>query len=174
MRKREQGFTAIEMMMVVATIGVVAALAFVSFQDVIKQKRLVSAAEGLYNEIKIAHSEAISNRSTFHVSFIPGANWCYGVDDNAACNCSVANSCQVDGVEYVVRSTEFPESSQAIAGLSNTGGISHIEIDGIRGVVTATGAITFTLNGQNMTVNVSKMGNPEICSSSNINGYGGC
>jgi len=57
--KRENGFSMIELMFVIALIGVVAAMVIPSFSQVIKRNRLTSQANDLIASINLARSEAI-------------------------------------------------------------------------------------------------------------------
>lgn len=58
-QRGQQGFTAIELMVVVAILGVLMALAAPSFTPIIEKWRVSSAAEELQNTLYYARSEAI-------------------------------------------------------------------------------------------------------------------
>ena len=57
--KRHIGFTLIEVMTVVAIIGILSAVATPSFIKYIKQDRIISTANELMSTFKMARSEAI-------------------------------------------------------------------------------------------------------------------
>lgn len=162
-----------EAMVAVAILGIVAGLGIPSFQAYLENSRLRSASEHLYSDIKLIHSEAIKNQTDMYVSFQTGANWCYGIDDAGSCNCAAANDCTVDGNEVVISGTDFKDVTMGAAGLNSSGGITYFTIDGTRGTVDIVGSVTFTNNGKSMSVNVNKMGNPDVCSA-DINGYSSC
>lgn len=170
---KKQGFTALEALIAVAILGILSAVTIPHLKQFIENSRLKSASEHLYSDIKLAHSEAIKNQSDMYISFQTGASWCYGMSDTGACDCSTANDCTVSGNETVVSSDQFTSVSLAIGGLNASGGISYFTLDSTRGTVDITGTATFSTSGKSITVNVNKMGNPNICSP-DINGYSAC
>ena len=72
-----RGFTAIELMVVVAIVAVLAALAAPSFTPLIERWRVRSAVEGLQSSIYFARSEAIKRGGNVVLEKLPnGTNGC--------------------------------------------------------------------------------------------------
>lgn len=77
-RKHEsRGFTIIEVLVVVAVVGVLVAVAVPSFGTFMQSTRLRSASSGLYEALTIARSEAIKRGVSVTVSPVGGA-WAAG------------------------------------------------------------------------------------------------
>jgi len=64
---RQRGFTLIELMIVVAMIGVIAAIVFPRLDPFLPQRRLKSAARLLSGTISLAYGEAIAKNSTYRL-----------------------------------------------------------------------------------------------------------
>ena len=73
----QKGVSAIELMVTVAIIGIIAAIAIPSYQDYIARERLVGAAQAIYSQAILARRQAVSNNGTryFFVSNDSG-DWC--------------------------------------------------------------------------------------------------
>ena len=172
MKKTNRGFTMLEIMVALVIMGIIAAFAFPSFRNMIENKQLKSVTESLYNDLKLAHSEAIKKQTAIFVSFQPGANWCYGIDDTAACNCNVVNDCEFEGAEKVIRGTDYKNTVLAVNGWG--AGIPFIFFEGTRGMSNrSAGAATFTTNTKTTNIASNRIGRIEICSDSLID-YKGC
>ena len=74
---RARGFTIIEMLMVVAILGIFAGLAAPSMADLLASTAVKGAATDLYSSLIIAHSEAIKRRTNATVAPV-GADWTTG------------------------------------------------------------------------------------------------
>jgi len=107
--KQSLGFTLLELMIVVALIGIVASIAVPSFQDTLERNQLKEAAESLKSDLMFARTEAIKRSSNINVSInINGGSWCYGLDTdndidntnaNADCDCTTVSSCAIKTVD---------------------------------------------------------------------------
>lgn len=72
-----QGFTAIELMVVISIVAILAALAAPSFTPLIERWRVRSAAEGLQSSVYFARSEAIKRGGKVVLQKLPdGTNGC--------------------------------------------------------------------------------------------------
>ena len=71
---RARGFTIIEMLMVVAILGIFAGLAAPSMADLLASTAVKGAATDLYSSLIVARSEAIKRRTNATVAPV-GADW---------------------------------------------------------------------------------------------------
>ena len=69
MRRRMTAFTLVELMIVVALVGVILALAAPSFRDMILMQRLRGVNAQIVTDMQYARSEAISRGTYVHVKF---------------------------------------------------------------------------------------------------------
>ena len=102
-----QGFTLLELLMVITIVGVLASIAVPSFSDTIERNRLKEAAESLKSDLMFAKTEAIKRSQNIGVTLVKsGADWCYGInDDNTACACGTVATANcaiksVDGTQF--------------------------------------------------------------------------
>jgi Tfp pilus assembly protein FimT len=103
-------------MVVVAIIGILAALAVPSFNEQMQQQRVEGAAEGLVAALQNAKAEAITRNAFVGIAFSPAttntdlSTWCYGMTPPATtaaaatCDCTTANSCLTGSV---VQSSDY-------------------------------------------------------------------
>lgn len=75
-KARQHGFTAIELMVVVAIVAILAALAAPSFTPLIERWRVRDAAENLTSTIYFARSEAIKRGGSIIIEKSPNAGSC--------------------------------------------------------------------------------------------------
>ena len=88
LRKRlHAGFTAVELMVVVAIMAILAALAAPSFQGMIERWRVRQAVEGFQSTLYYARSEAIKRGGNVEVRKLPNANGCTSASGNNSWGC---------------------------------------------------------------------------------------
>jgi prepilin-type N-terminal cleavage/methylation domain-containing protein len=148
-----RGMSLIEVLVVVAVIGILGAIALPSFDSARDKYRLKAAAEALYGDLQFARANAIKSSATVNLSMTTS---CWGMNTSVACSCSTANSCLLKQTKL----TEFP-------GVSMSSSATASAIDGVRGLVTG-GAFTVTFTsalGKNAQVSLSVLGRAVLCSS---------
>jgi Tfp pilus assembly protein FimT len=171
--KKIQAFSLIELILVIIILAGIILFVVPNLDFLNRAKTLTAASESLYNALKITKSESTKLRSNLTVSFNTGNNWCFGVSDSGgSCDCSVANSCQIGGVEKVVNSQMYTGITLTVNNLSGSNP-RFVEFEGIRGTVTNTGSITFANTGYSTTTSLNKLGLISICSDT-VRSYTAC
>lgn len=167
------GLTLVEALVALAILAILAAVAVPSIQHFRHSLRLKGAADVLVAELRLAQSESFKRQVGMSVSFRTNSGaWCYGYSIDAACDCTLANACLVDGVEQVRRHDQFP-GIQLVPGVSG----NRFSFQPRRGTVTA-GNVTLTgENGRQLRVVLSGMGRIRTCTpagASSFSGYPTC
>jgi type IV fimbrial biogenesis protein FimT len=171
-RQKHVGVTLVETMVVVAIIGVLAALAAPSFSDLIKKQRVEGAAEGLVAALQNTKMEAIKRDVATGIVFTPDTTgsdldtWCYGMVPAGAstCDCTSASSCESGSV---VASSDFKDITV------NFNSSASRNFSPLRGTGTS-GTVIFSA-GDNITLGVTTttLGRIRICKpdDSTLNSY---
>jgi len=167
----ERGVTLIETMIVLAIIGVLAALAAPSFQRQMEAQRVEGAAEALVAALQDAKSKAVMTSQDVYLVITGGAiclapncsvqanatnNWCFGIAPPgvAACDCTAANSCETG---TVVNSTDY----SGVGITFNTA--TSRRFRPIRGTATSGTIRFFAGNNQSLGVTTTTIGRIRIC-----------
>jgi len=162
----QRGFTILEALIAVAIMGIILGLSVPSMVEFMQRKRIEAVVEEFYTKVKYAQSESIKRQIPIFVSIKGGANWCYGLDDVAACDCLVADSCEYNSVEYVVRASDSKIDSLTPTVFPVSGTVSYIQFDGIRGGAVSSGNITIVNGPYSVTTTLNTAAKIDNCSNS--------
>jgi len=149
-----KGFTFVELMITLAIGSILLFILVPSLTSLVQARQLDSVSEHFYTELRQARAESLRRKVDVYVAFQTGTQWCYGFSDTGTCDCSTANSCQVNGVERTV-------SSQNHTGISfsQSGFIQNFtHFDSFRGTADDPGSFTFQRNGKSHTIDLNAMG----------------
>jgi len=169
-----KGFTLIELLITVVILGILISLAAPSFFGILESRKLIGATDALSSTLRYAQTEAIKRNENMRVQFTASSTseWCYGVNVNAACVCTTANSCVVDGVEKVTRSTDF---TNVTASDDPSGTINYsVSFTPLRGFSSGETALFGIADGRQTKVIVNSLGRIRICTTSDVGGYPSC
>ncbi|MDN2663836.1 GspH/FimT family pseudopilin [Psychromonas sp. 14N.309.X.WAT.B.A12] len=97
-----KGFTLVELVVTLALLSIVIAISASSYQMLLANQALSSAASKLYYTLQLAKTEAIKRNVKVYVQFCQqGEQWSVGMSEASGCDCFTANSCQLDDVDNV-------------------------------------------------------------------------
>ncbi len=165
-RQKSTGFTLIEVMIVIAIVGIIAAMAVPSYQDMIERNRLKQAVESLKSDLQLARTRAIKRSENVIVSRTTGTagTWCYGLarknpSSKTSCDCTVTDTTNTAYCDIkIISGTGFSATNMNSASGNST-------IDFRRGTIGNNG-VTFSSNKYAARVVFSAVGRVRICSPS--------
>jgi len=141
-----QGFTLLELMIVIAVTAILVTIGVPSFQSVLDKNKVKGAAEVLVQQLQFARTEAIKQNKEVEVMFdASGTDWCYGLDDYLKepapstildkCNCKTdPDKCTINSVQKVV--TQADAKGVVIEGnLFGVADTNTLTFDPVRGTV---------------------------------------
>ncbi len=165
-KRNNHGLNLIELMTVLFIAAVLLLASVPYFSDMLQEFRTSSIANNLYYTIQYARSEAIKSNTNVYLSFSTGDTWCYGLNKNSACTCTVASSCGL-GVYSA------PAAQQVTLSLSGLSGTSFY-FEGTHGAASASPTITLTPYGESSYIKVLVLQLLTQMCSSGISGYWKC
>lgn len=173
MKKLHQGFTLIELMVVVAIVAIVAYIAIPSYVAFIDNKRLVDSAEFIQGKLNFARAEAIKQSKTIYVGITSGTTWDVGIGDQVACTGASATDCaistSVNGTDNVSLTYYFTDPGNG----TGVDAVAQVRFDPVRGTASAT-TITVSNSAGSLKVKVSVLGRITVCSDTGVGSYPVC
>ena len=178
-----QGFTLIELMVVLAVVAIITTLALPSYRAIIEKRQVTSGAQQLAAFVSSAQLEAVkrNQRVAVRYDFTDSGNWCLGIvneeaagwNDLSGCTCSAdhdTNTCTLDDADRVMvpDNLSYNEAFEAIVGQED----SFYVIDPVRGMMEDfTDVVSFEFvskpeNTYALNVEVAPTGRVRICSDS--------
>lgn len=161
-----RALTLIELLLVIAIIGILLAFGLPSYNDARQRQKLNGLADNLHFFMKLAKAEAAKKSRHVFVVLNQSSSkvWCIGLSDSDnQCNCRLTRACQVDNIERVISSSDYQNVSYESTFFDDL-----ITIEAYRGRSPDTGSITFSMNSgtaqKNIRIIRSVMGRDRICS----------
>jgi type IV fimbrial biogenesis protein FimT len=175
-RRQQRGLTLIELMSVVAVVGVLAGTAVPAFDKFQQRRSLDGAALQTLTDFHFARSEAVARNAAVRLSFLsaPDGAQCVVVHTGAAgdCVCGTAGVAQCGAPATALKVQSVPAGQ----GPNITANVSSMLIDPVRGTVSPAGTIRITqAGGTEIRHVVSMMGRVRSCAASgSVYGYKAC
>lgn len=142
--RKTGGFTAVELMVVIAIVAILGALAVPSFSDVVGRYRVRRAAEDLSRTLSLARTEAIRRGGRILVAPIPSIpDTCIGGSDGAW-NCGWMIAFDANGNKTLDTGDTIIQTSNRPVGVSTTSSKNIVVLDGW-GQINGLGAYSFQL-----------------------------
>lgn len=165
MKKRNnQGFTLLELMVIIAIAGILASIAVPSYQKMLERNRLREALEGMKSDLQWMRTETFKRSCNLNASFNSAA-WSYTIYRTAGtCQCPTGSNCN----DKVVSGSQFTGIS--MSNVSFAGGGTSTYFDFRTGTTPIAGNIQLDSATYHAKVVVAPVGRVRIC---NINGLEG-
>jgi len=161
----QQGFTLIEMMIVIAIIAIVMSLAVPSFNEFFEKNRLKRAAEETYGLVTKARAEGVIRDTRMYVS-VDTDEWCLGYATAIGCDCTETVLTEADACAVSIAGTPVRQvvSGSNFTGVTMTAG-SNVSFNHIKGTA-ANGSVTLVADAWSLKITVSTVGRVRICAPS--------
>ncbi|UXY14223.1 GspH/FimT family pseudopilin [Chitiniphilus purpureus] len=155
---RNRGFTLVEALLVVAILGIIAAIALPSFADLMDRKRVESAAVEFKSLVSFAKSESIKRNADVFILATTTGSWV--IRASSAASCSAGAACDLRSMTP----TQHPKITLAIStGLDGTAFSAIRMLPAFAGGVTATQTATFGKSPYQLSVQITAAGITRIC-----------
>jgi type IV fimbrial biogenesis protein FimT len=164
--KSSRGFTALELMIAVAVLALLASMSVPAMTTAIERRQTVAVVERIYGELQLARSAAVARSEPVFMNISAGNDWAVGVSNNAACDpADNEPACElpdVNGNNAITHRYSVADNDNVSLGAS----ANQISFFPQRGTATATN-LTITSNGRRgyiVTIIVRPLGQVSICS----------
>jgi len=154
------GFTLIELAIVLAMVGLLLAALLPTFNAMAARGQLLAAAQQLQADIGLAREQASRLATPVHLSFQPGAQWCYALSAEPSIDCRNTATASTTATAAVIKrvvAADFPGvllmDAQAMA-------LDHR--NGTR-IGTAGQARFASRAGQQLQVQLGQLGRASLC-----------
>ncbi|HEY1132039.1 MAG TPA: prepilin-type N-terminal cleavage/methylation domain-containing protein [Roseateles sp.] len=152
---RGHGFTLIEVVFVLAVLGIILSAAIPSYTNYLARQRLRHVAEMLEQDLRRARTLSVEEGRNIYVSFNSGPEWCWGSSRTAPCDCGTgAPRCELGGATYREHKGTLLQSGQGVtfqAGLGRAQDWTRIGISNV--------------HNQQLRIDLNPLGRPQICGS---------
>jgi type IV fimbrial biogenesis protein FimT len=174
---RSSGITLVELLFVLAIVGIITGLALPAYSDAVARARVKSAAESIYGLMQQARSEAPIRDANLSVT-VNSAHWCVGISDIANCDCTLATgatACTLNVAGQKVLHRVLGDEFDQVAVSENFPGV-RTTFSPIRRNASPAGTVTVSSNGQEMQIKIGLIGRIRLCSATGtaILGYPPC
>src|SRR5688572_15049366 len=127
---KRRGLTLIELMVVIALVGIVVGLAAPAFTDLIARQRVRSYGDAFVSDIAFARSEAVSRRQAVRIAFgSTDSGDCYTIYVTSAGDCSCAG-CPEEATE--LKTVRAPRSDGVSVAQANGEAPAVVMFDPVR------------------------------------------
>jgi prepilin-type N-terminal cleavage/methylation domain-containing protein len=179
LKRKSQVYTLVEIIVVLAMVGILAAAGIPSFSDSVARKRVAGAAEGIYGLLLQAKADGPIRDTNMSFNTNPAATpWCVGYSATVNCDCTIATSCVVNvagtNITQVLNGAAF--NGVTIAENFATGG--GTTFSRVRGNASQAGTVAVSSGAWQLNIVISTDGRTRVCNpndaTSTISGYIAC
>lgn len=170
-RQQAEGFTLVELMVVIAVVAILAVVAMPSYRELLDNYRVRKAGEDVVSLISNARSGAVKLHRQVNVSFTSGASWCAGAKSAAApsagaqataaggCDCADPTTCKIDTEQVAIPTGKH-------VGVTMASATNALVFNGVTGATTTLAGSTITLDSPldkfSATVTVTPLGQANL------------
>jgi prepilin-type N-terminal cleavage/methylation domain-containing protein len=168
--RRQRGLTLIELVVVLAVLGIIVASAVPSFAEALARQRLRAAAEHWLEHVYLAKAEALRTGQAVHFSVQTGEAACYGFRVGEPCDCSVTG-----GAQQCTLARWQADEAPGVTLVATTMADGTGRIEPVRGTVEHPGRLAWRAGtGQVLGVGLTSVGRVYACSpagAAHLSGY---